>query len=358
MEFYNCHVTKEAIANVNYVLNNRWINQGPFVKKLEETIFPNDYSMKYPLTTNSCTSALHIALELSNVMGKEVILPAKTFVATGIAVLMAGGIPVFADIDARYGSLLYRDVISKINENTAAVIGVSWGGSDVVCGTLRKIKKSVPGIRIIEDAAHSFGSYNDLREYIDFVCYSFQAIKMVTCGDGGLLVCKDENDYKNAKAMRWFGINKDKMTFSDIGERQFNIERLGYKYNMNDLNAAMLIGNLSNLDKRIARRQEIYTKYLDELSTSVRLMYHSLQSSCWLCPVLVDRRNDFIKALRSRGVPACKTDSRIDINTIFGGKSDLPETEYFDSNEANIPIHEDLTDDDVKLVIDSIEKGW
>lgn len=358
MEFYNCHITNKAIENANNVLKSGFLNQGPYVKNLETDILPTEYHCKYPILTNSCTSALHIALELSDVRGKEVILPAKTFIATGIAVLMAGGIPVFCDIEPSEMCINYHNVKQKITNETAAIIGVSWGGSTKCCYYLKKLKSHFPQLSIIEDAAHSFGSYSKYRNFYDFICYSFQAIKMVTCGDGGLLVCNNEEKYKEAKAMRWFGIDKDKMTFSDIGERQFSIERLGYKYNMNDLNAAILSGNLYNLKARIERRQTIYDKFSMSINNDIDICIHDNTSAIWLCPLLVNDRNNFIKAMRSRNVPATKTDSRIDLNPIFGKKTKLPNTEYYDEHEANIPIHEDLTDEDVELIIESINKGW
>lgn len=363
MEFYNCHITEQAIQNSIDVLKSGYLNQGSYVKKVEET-FEKDFNIRNSLTTNSCTSALHIALELSNVRGKEVVLPAKTFIATGIAVLMAGGIPVFVDIDVNTGCPTFEQYEEKIGVDTAAAIGVSWGGNVTICGTLYDIRGSF-NIPVIEDAAHSFGSVSKCRPYLDFTCYSFQAIKMLTCGDGGLLSCMYDKDYRNARAIRWFGIDKEKMTFSDIGERQFSVTKLGYKYNMNDLNAAILLGNMEAFDFRLNRRKDIATIYnkflLDEksdLRLSIKPVSRCIGSSNWLYPVLVGYRNDFIKAMRSRGVPVTKTDSRIDTNPVFGRVTELPNTQFYDDHEANLPCHENLTDEDINLVIESIKKGW
>lgn len=357
MEFYNCYVSESAKKYVNEVMNNRYLNQGPLVKKLENDILPKIVGNNC-LTVNSCTSSLHLALELSNVRGKEVILPAKTFIATGMAVLMAGGIPVFADTVPCGTYISISDVIRKITDKTAAIIGVSWGGDVQIVPFLVAIKRAFPHIKVIEDAAHSFGSECSLRSELDFICYSFQSIKTLTCADGGLLVCKYDDDFRKAKAMRWFGVDKDKMIFSDIGERIYSIDTIGYKYNMNDFNAAMLLGNIEDLQKIMTARIIHRCRYISNFPKDITVVPHSMGSSNWLFTILVDERDDAIKALRSRGVPATKLDSRIDGNAIFNCKSILPNTQSFDEREINLPIHESLSSEDIDLVIESVKKGW
>lgn len=360
MEFYSCFVTEKAIKNAISVLEDEYLNQGPWVKKVE-TCFQNTYGIEHPVTLNSCTAALHLSLTISKVKGKEVILPAKTFIATGTAVLAAGGIPVFCDINPYIGCLTEEKVSKKINENTAAVIGVSWGGSTYVSRELKILKDKFPHVYFIEDAAHSFTSTFMDRNLIDFVCYSFQAVKSINCGDGGLLQCKTLESADKARALRWFGVDKNKMEFSDIGERLMDIEEAGFKYNMNDLNAAILYGNMELTAHRIDRRKTIFNKVCKEISRvgGIKVMEHSANSTYWMFPLLVERRDDFIRALRDREVPATKTDRRIDSYSVFGGLTPgLSGTELFESMEANLPIHDNLTYDDMDLIINSIKKGW
>ncbi len=351
MEFYNCDISEDAKKFVNEVLNSGYLNQGRLVRALEEDMMPEYVDVHYPLLTNSCTAALHIALELSNVRGKEVILPGKTFIATGMAVLMAGGKPVFCDVEIDTRNLSLETVKPLVNENTAAVIGVSYGG--LSCSLeLRKIKETYKDISIIEDAAHAFGNIDEHTSYIDHRCYSFQAIKVLSCGDGGMIASRMYNQHLKAKAMRWFGINKDKMTFDPNGKRRMQVESYGYKYNMNDLNAAILGGNLKEFHKRKSARYNV----AQILSSNLGKFPAYKNSSFWLFGILAKNSDDWIKRANAEGIPARKMDSDISGHGVFGFDGILKNTRFIDENEIYFPCHHMLTFGDVGNISNFLKK--
>lgn len=347
IELFYTYVSEQAKKNCKEVLDSGFLNQGPRVAELE-SVMSSEFGMSNPVTMNSCTSALHVALEICDVRGLEVILPAQTFIATGLAVLMAGGIPVFADIDDD-GQINLQDVVNNITDNTAAIIGVDWAGNE--CG-ISELHKLDAGIPIILDAAHSFGR---IDKNADFICYSFQSIKTLTCGDGGLLDCKDVHHAEIAKELRWFGINKDKMIRTAYGDRDFPITRLGYKYNMNDIDASLVLGNAIGIHNRLERRRNNYSRYLSEIQNKdVKVIRHSDNSTHWLCNLLVTNQLSFIEHMRKNDVQTSVVDRRIDTHPIFHQTNDLPGQCEYDNKQVNIPVHENLSCSQIDHIINAV----
>jgi perosamine synthetase len=362
MNLFETTITKEAIENVNKVLLSEKLNQGPMVSEFECALH-FDLGMKNPVTLNSCTSSLHLALLLSYIgPGDEVILPPQTFIATGLAILMCGAKPVFADVDQN-GNLDPTDIERHITKKTKAVIVVHWGGVPAQMSELQKVCRA-KGLWLIEDAAHAIGA-KYAGETIgscslsDYCCFSLQAIKTLTTGDGGILCCKFEDKYNEAIRRRWFGIDKTNVVRNENGEREINVKELGFKYHMNDISAALGLGNLCGLEERINKRiaiANLYNQSLKDVSTPFLGKYE--EPSYWLYTIRVGERDDFIKKLRSKGIPASVVDTRIDKNEIFGGPFELPGQKEFEEHQVSIPCHDRLTIDDVLLIIDTINSGW
>lgn len=213
---FSSYVSPTAIDRVSKVLRSGYLSEGKLVEEFERE-FEKTFSLpeKSFVATNSGTSALHLALETLGVKG-EVLLPANTFVATGMAVLMAGCTPVFCDI-LRDGTIDAVDAYKKITENTKAIIGVNWAGS--VCSSLEDLEYICLGedLKLIIDAAQSLGEgYGG-----DAVCFSFQATKHLTTGDGGGICFRHPVSAGAAKALRWFGIRKDTDVVGLLGEHWY-----------------------------------------------------------------------------------------------------------------------------------------
>jgi perosamine synthetase len=294
-----------------------------------------------------------------------VILPAQTFVATGLVVHMQGATPVFADIDPATGNLCPESVRRKVTRRTRAVMPVHWAGYPCDLDEIQAIAAD-NDLAVIEDAAHALGATykgKPIGAISRFAAFSFQAIKHLTTGDGGALCCSRAADARQAFVRRWFGIDRANSQPSVLGERVYDISAVGFKYHMNDLAAAVGLGNLEDFPPRLARRQAIGEAYRQALADvpGVRLLRQDSDRThaYWLFTLLVERREDFIRSVAAAGVPASVVHLRIDRNSVFGGiRNDLPGQATFEARQVSLPVHEAMTDEDVACVIRSVRKGW
>lgn len=365
MNFFHTHISPKAVEYATEALRTGWISEGPRVKEFEMRLAER-LALRHPVCVNSGTSALHLALVIAGVgPGDEVIIPAQSFVATGLVILMQGAVPVFADIDATTGNIAPDSIRNKITARTKAVMPVHWAGYPCDLDEINAIATEHK-LAVVEDAAHALGATykgKSIGAVSRFTCFSFQAIKHLTTGDGGALCCLSDDDTREALTRRWFGIDRASSKPSILGERIYDISSCGYKYHLNDLGAAVGLGNLEDFPSRLTRRQLIAARYRRELANAggVTLLRQDTDrtSACWLFTMLVDRREEFIRKLAAAGVPASVVHLRIDHNSVFGGRrDDLPQQTWFDERQVSLPVHESLTDADVQQVIDAVRAGW
>jgi perosamine synthetase len=365
MEFFHSHITPQAITNAAKVLESGQISEGQKVKEFE-TELAGRAGLLNPVAVNSGTSALHLGLVLSGVEpGDEVILPAQTFVATGVAILMQRAVPVFADVDPQTGNIAPASILENITPRTKAVIPVHWGGYPCEMDEITAIAAR-HDLAVIEDAAHALGATYRSRPVgaiSRFTAFSFQAIKHLTTGDGGVLCCRDPADAQAALARRWFGIDRANSTTSPLGERQYDLNVLGFKYHMNDLAAGVGLGNLHDFSERLRRRQKTGAYYRDELADVLGLQLLRYDTdrthAYWLFTLLVERRERFIRKLAEHEIPASVVHLRIDQNTLFhSSRRHLPGQENFDAHQVSIPAHDGLTDAEIEKIVSTVKEGW
>ena len=244
-------VSKLAKSAVMEVLDTRWIGQGPKVKLFEE-IFSDKFAPKLPaIAVGSGTDALHLSYILAGLRpGDEVIAPVFTCTATNIPFLYMGIKILFADIDLNTMNIDVNHVNKLMNKNVKAIICVHYGGLPCDMDELRIIANQW-NIPIIEDAAHAVGAkYKGLTigSISDFTMFSFQAIKHITTGDGGMLIVKNKELIDKAERIRWFGIDR-KAKQAGIWEN--DITEVGYKYQMTDIAAAIGLGSLKKFDNNL-----------------------------------------------------------------------------------------------------------
>jgi len=365
MNFFYTHISTTAHLKVKEILDSTYVSSGKVAEEFERTL-----SMKLglynPVSLNSGTSALHLALVCAGVdNGDEVILPAQTFIATGLVVLMQRAKPVFADIQYETGNICPESIKRKITKKTKAIIAVHWAGYPCDMEEINKIATE-NGLIVIEDAAHALGAKykgTAVGAISDFTCFSFQAIKHLTTGDGGALCCKKNEDFLNAKQKRWFGIDRENSKPSTLGEREYNVSELGFKYHLNDYGAALGIANLNDISDILNKRKTIAENYTNELShlPGLNLLNYNTnrQSAWWLFTILVERRDDFIRKLASYGIPTSVVHLRIDSNTVFGGiRKDLVNQNKFNNSQVSLPIHSGLKEEEINHIINTIKHGW
>ena len=365
MHFVDTYISEKAITLATEVLRSGYVSAGEYADKFEDEL-EGRLGLVNPVTVNSGTSALYLALAVAGVKpGDEVIIPAQTFIATGHSVLMHYATPVFADIQYKTGNIDPNSIREKITEKTKAIIPVHWAGYPCDLDEINEIAGE-HGLAVIEDAAHALGaSYKGkpIGAVSRFTAFSFQAIKHLTTVDGGALCCFDKDDVYQAKRRRWFDIDRENSKPSMLGERIYDAEKTGYKCHMNDLSAAIGLGNLEDFPVKLKRRIEIggiYREGIKDVPGLQLLDYKDdRESACWLFTMLVERRTDFIRKLKESDIPASVMHLRIDNNSVFGGiRPDLTVQAEFNENQVSVPVHSGLTDNDVELIVNTIKKGW
>lgn len=365
INLFHTYISESAKEEIQKVLDSGFLSEGETVWQFEKELEKN-FGFQNCITVNSGTSALHLALELAGVKeGDEVILPAQTFVASGLAILYRKAIPVFADIDYLSGNISTASIKEKITAKTKVILPVHWGGYPCDMDEILQLAAQ-HNIKVVEDAAHALGaSYKGkiIGSISDFTCFSFQAIKHLSSGDGGAICSKSDKLVKEARAKRWFGISREHAPLTELGERDYNIESAGYKYHMNNFAAALGISNLKGFHERLKKRVELAHFYRAELKkiNGIRLFEDSpdRKSAYWLFGMHVEKRLDFIRKLKSQGIAASVVHQRIDRNRIFGGRTKgLAAQEAFDESQIHIPIHDAVSKENAEHIVNTIKSGW
>jgi dTDP-4-amino-4,6-dideoxygalactose transaminase len=258
---------------------------------------------------------------------------------------------VWADIRKDNLCLDPEDVKKRITNRTKAIVNVHLGGIENDLG-----KMPVP---VVADACQALGVFNG-----DYTCCSFQAIKHITTGDGGMLVCPNKETYDKAKLMRWFGIDREKKIANNwqaYTKRQmtFNIDILGYKRQMTDIAAAMGIAGLGVYDKVISHRKKLFNLYKNLLKgvDGIKIVDGS-NNTCWLCTVLVEKRDDFAKKMFENEIDTNLVQIRNDAFNIFGKRVRLPVMDEVEGKYISLPLNMGVTEDDVIYIYKTIKSGW
>lgn len=362
---FSTFVAQDAARRVAQVLASTFLSEGALVREFEEAL-QGSLGLENAVALNSGTAALHLALVLAGVgKGDEVILPAQTFIASGLAVAMQGATPVFADIQYDTGNIEPSSIAARITPRTKAIMPVHWAGTPCDMDEIHAIA-APRGIAVVEDAAHALGAVYRSRpigSISDYTCFSFQAIKHVTTGDGGALCSRDAAKALEALRRRWFGIDRRRSPMSELGERQYDVADVGFKYHLNDYAAALGLANLAGFAGRLHRYRAIDAAYRLAFAATPGISpfrrHEDRQGACWIFGMHVERRDRFVRAMQARQLPCSVVHTRIDRNSLFGGlREDLPNQERFDLTQIHLPCHMDMTDEHVEDVIKGVRNGW
>ena len=209
-------------------------------------------------------------------------------------------------------------------------------------------------VPVVIDAAQSVGIPEPQGDY---VCYSFQAVKHFTTGDGGMLVVRDRMEYKRAKKLRWFGIDREakkRANWKWIVNHQMamDIEETGYKYHMNDIAAAMGLVGLRHSDELLQHRRKLCRLY-DKKLPNHKVIYGD---ACWLIAILTENRNKLMDKLKKRGIESDLIQIRNDAFSVFGKKTTLPNMAKIEEKYLYLPLHHKISSEDVEYIADVIEQ--
>ena len=360
------HVSALAKSAVMETLDSRWIGQGPKVKIFEENFSKKFASNLSAIAVGSGTDALHLSYMLAGLKpGDEVIAPLFTCTATNIPFLYMGVKIKFADVDINTMNMDINHVRQLMSDKVKAIICVHYGGLPCDMDELQSIANewSIP---IIEDAAHAVGAKykgTDIGSISDFTMFSFQAIKHITTGDGGMLIIKNKDLIDKAERIRWFGIDRKS---KQAGIWENDITEIGYKYQMTDIAAAMGIASLSEFDEQSQIRKSLFQVYEEELADCERLRiigsgYKDREHAAWLFTVIVEERYKLQEKLRDNNIESNQVHFRNDRYSIFKEFTDgkvFPNMDKIEDDYLVLPLHTKMTVEDVRRVCSVIKLGW
>jgi dTDP-4-amino-4,6-dideoxygalactose transaminase len=358
---FKVFMPESVMQSLKQTLFGGYIGEGPRALQFESAL-ATWLGVHGVVTVNSGTAALHLALRLAGVgLGDEVVSTPMTCVATNSPVLALGARAVWADVDPWTGNISAEDVARKCTRRTKAIVVVHWGGYPCDLAQLAEIARewSIP---LIEDASHALGSEylgRRIGGHSDFVCFSFQAIKLLTTGDGGALVCKSVADDHRARRLRWYGLDR-RIEMGDECRWEQDIDEHGYKFHMNDIAATIGCEQLRYLDANLDKHRAHAAHYDDVLKNfcNVRPLHRSVdrRSAHWLYTMRVAQRAAFISQMRSAGVAASRVHVRNDCYTMFAPSAcdGLVGVDAFDAEQVNIPCGWWLSPGDVDAVIDAL----
>jgi len=387
-------VDEETIKAVTEVLRSGWITTGPKTKLFEKEIVQY-CNCSNVLCLNSATAGLELALRWYGVgEGDEVILPAYTYAATANVVMHCGAIPVLADVNKDDFNISLTSIEKKITSKTKVIMPVDFGGLPCDYGaimalvTLQKSKFIPKGINqeklgrimVLSDAAHSFGAtYKGKRtgSLADISVFSFHAVKNLTTAEGGAMTFNLHAPFNNSEIYNELcikslhGQNKDALAKSQKGSWRYDIVEAGYKCNMTDIVAAIGLVELKRYNDTLAKRKYIVNYYqkafsLHEWAELPVFKDEQRESSYHLFPLRIKgvdekKRDNIIQKIFDKDVSVNVHFIPLPMLSFYKGLhykiSDTPVTYENYSREISLPVYYDLTDEQLKQVVNAVAKS-
>ena len=332
--------------------------RGPFVNKFEKKL-SKYIGIKYALSTSNCTVALHLALKALNIgIDDEVICPALTFISPIHMVKLAGAKPVLVDIEEDTCNMDPKKIKESITKNTKAIIVVHAFGQPAKMDEILTIAKA-NNLYVIEDVAEAFGATyknNYVGSFGDISCLSFFANKMITTGEGGMVLTNNIDIFDKLVSLREYGRNK---------KERYLYDDIGFNYRMTNMQAALGIAQIENFDNILEIRQKQFSLYcklpLSIKEIKIRPSHNWSKSVHWLMTIKLEKQNirdHIIKIMRQKGI-----ELRAMIYPVYYSKPYLslgdimtfPITEKVSINSLHLPSATSLTEEDIIFIIDSLK---
>jgi perosamine synthetase len=372
--FYLPSITEDEITEVIHTLKSGWLTTGPKVRQFEEA-FRDYVGCSYAIALNSCTAALHLALDAIGVSeGDEIILPTMTFSATGEVVTYFRAKPVLVDV-AKDTLLMDVDKIEeKITDKTKAIIPVHYAGQPCDMDKIKRIASEF-NLRVIEDAAHSLpASYKGEKvgSLGDITCFSFYATKTITTGEGGMACTENPQYAERIKIMSLHGISRDAWKrYAADGSWYYEVIEAGYKYNMTDVAASMGLAQLKKCDMFLQRRNAIVSMYSEAFKDVPEIEIPKIEeygTHAWHLYVIQlnlekikINRSQFIEIMKNKGIGCSVHFIPLHLHPYyidsFGYTAEMfPNSTHAYKRIVSLPLYPRLTDAEVNYVIHTVKK--
>jgi len=350
---------EDELKEVKSVLDISYVNEGPKTKELEE-ILRNSLGVNYVLLTTNATAALFLAIKADALLkGKEefeVIVPDLTMFATAVSVNWAGGKPILVDVKKEDGTLDVSKIEEKITDKTTAIIPVHILGRSVDMEKLNEVADKHE-LSIIEDAAGALGSMHNgkfLGTFGRAGCFSLQSNKIITSGQGGIIVTNDEKYYEMIRRLRDFG---------RLNNKEFVHQEIGYNLKFNDLAAALAVAQFKKLEvrkKMLLEQFEQYKKALELLPQIKFFEYNEGEIPLWI-DTLVERRDELTEFLKQNDIHSRECWPALHMNPPYedqGTDESLPNSSFLSKNILWLPNGPAINSEQINLISEKIKEFY
>ena len=358
------HGGDEEIEVLSKVIKSGWWGKGPKVAEFEEK-FAEMVGAKYAVAVTSNSAGQDLIMKALDIRDGDVINPTISFMATAMIPLWQPNITTnVVDVDPYTMCIDVDDVKRSITPNTKAIIAVNQAG---IPAPIDKIREFYDGF-IIEDCAHS--CYTEgAGSKGDAAVWSFQAVKTMPCGDGGMITLNDEKLYNKLKEMTWFGVSStysriakdDKITGNTGYTWDYEVDKIGYKCYMIDINAAIALEQMKKLPKMLEWRRHVQKRYNEGLCGHVERPPHTETVQYYGAKVPAEHRSDLIDYLVNKKIHTSVHYKPLHKYEIIQKHLTHPDKQYPVANKEwlkliSLPVHSGMTDEDIDYVIYWVNK--
>ena len=370
VDFYRHSLGEDEKAAVRGVLDSLFLTTGQKVYAFENA-FEDYLGVAAVVCTAHATASLHLAMLAAGIgPGDEVVTTPMTFLSSSNAILYAGGTPVFVDVDAATANIDPAAVEAAITPRTKAIVAVDLYGLMADMVALRAIANR-HSLALVEDAAHCVEGRRDgfgPGQLADYGCFSFYATKNLTCGEGGAITAREGAKKNLLRQLSSHGMSKNAADRYAGKYQHWDMERLGYKYNLSDVNAALLLPQLPKLADRLLRREEICRKYeaafRETPCVSFPIVPEGMTSGRHLFTIWVDpgKRDAVLAGIQARGIGIAVNYRAVHLTKFyrerFGFRRGMfPEAERIGDSTITIPLWPAMTDAQVDEVIAAVREA-
>lgn len=363
VQFYKHNVGSLEIENVRRVLKSLFLTTGTYVDELE-TDLSTYLNVSSTVGLTSCTAALHLACIAAGVKsGDEVITTPMSFVATSNSIIMAGAKPVFVDVESQTGNMDISLIERVITKKTKAIMPVHLYGQMVNMKKLIPLAKKYH-LEIIEDAAHALEAERDgikPGQKTLGACFSFYATKSITSGEGGAFSTNRKAVATLVKKLRSHGITSELAQRERTGLKTYDVNVLGWKYNMDNIQAALLIPQVVKIEKQRQKREAIANKYkkaFTKAGIDMPAEYTNSKHGRHIFPIWVspNKRNKILEYINNHKVGAVVNYPAIHLfsyyKNTFGYKQGMyPNAEEIAKRTISLPLYSKLTEEETDYII-------
>lgn len=355
-------IGKEELNLVKEVFGLGWLGMGSYVFDFEKRLC-DFIGAKHAIAVNTGTSAMHIALDCLGLdPGDEVIVPSLTFVSTIQAIISCRLKPVFCDVEIDSLNMDVEDILCRLTKKTRVIMPVHYSGLPCRMEEILDIAKK-HNIRVIEDAAHAFGSSykgKKVGSFGDITCFSFDPIKNITCGEGGAVLTRDSRLAKKIVLKRILGIDKDTWhRYKNKRTWLYDVKSSGFRYHMSNINAAIGLKQLEKFDKFIQKKKRMVKEYDTAFADIpyIKLLRRDYENTAPFNYILKvkSRRDRLMAFLKSKGIESGIHYIPNHLHTFFRCfKVKLPVTEAVWKEILTLPLYFDLDSRKKEHVIDCV----